>query len=109
MRTCEIMENSALLSENSSSETLPRLLGQFELVYEFAAGGMATVYLAQLLKSETPARLFAIKQCHPHLRHQPEFSAMFVDEARLSLLLRHPNVIETMAINDEQLYLVMEF
>jgi len=57
-------------------------------------------------------RLFAIKILHPHLAHEEEFIAMFLDEARLAARIRHPNVVATTDISDTPdsgYYLVMDY
>jgi serine/threonine protein kinase len=52
----------------------------------------------------------AIKVCHPHLRHEDEFTAMFLDEARLAARIHHPNVVSTLDVSEgAYLYLVMEY
>ena len=85
-------------------------LGRYELLHEIATGGMATVYLARARAVAGFERIVAIKVCHPHLRHEEEFSAMFLDEARLAASIHHPNVVSTLDVGEaEQLYLVMEY
>lgn len=82
----------------------------YELLATIAAGGMATVYLARRLPQSDPERLVAIKQCHPHLRHDPTFVSMFSDEARLASLIRHRNVVEILDLGSaESLYFVMQY
>ena len=69
-----------------------RQFGRYHLRYEIAAGGMATVFLA---RSKGPAgfdRAVALKRIHPHLAKKKEFVEMFLDEARLSARITHPNV-----------------
>ncbi len=71
---------------------------------------MATVYLARARAVAGFERVVAIKVCHPHLRHEEEFSSMFLDEARLAARIHHPNVVSTLDVGEaEQLYLVMEY
>jgi serine/threonine-protein kinase len=78
---------------------------------EIAAGGMATVHLARLLGPVGFARTVAIKRLHPHLAKDPEFVAMFLEEARLATRVRHPNVVTTLDVvsDDGELFLVMEY
>ena len=68
-------------------------LDRFELIAELASGGMATVFLARLGGVAGFQRLVAIKRLHPHLARDPEFTQMFLDEARLAARLHHPNVV----------------
>jgi serine/threonine-protein kinase len=48
---------------------------------------------------------------HPHLAAEPEFIAMFLDEARLAARIRHPNVVSTLDVqsDSEGVFLVMEY
>jgi len=85
--------------------------GRYEVVTEIAAGGMATVFLARALGAAGFQRLVAIKLMHPHIANDDDFVAMFMDEARLAARIRHPNVVATMDLqnDDDGLYLVMEY
>jgi serine/threonine-protein kinase len=79
-------------------------------LHELAAGGMATVYLGRKRGVGGFERLVAVKCCHPHLRRDPAFVAMFLDEARLAARIHHPNVVATLDVSDEDaLYFVMEY
>ena len=86
-------------------------LDRFELIAELASGGMATVYLARLGGVAGFQRLVAIKRLHPHLARDPEFTQMFLDEARLAARLHHPHVVPILEIGESPTgyYLVMEY
>lgn len=87
-----------------------RRLGRHELLLPLASGGMASVYLARKTGTAGFERLVAIKVCHPHLRLEPDFVAMFVDEARLAARLHHPKVVPVLDIVETPvLHLVMEY
>ncbi len=66
--------------------------GRYELKYELAAGGMGTVYLGRSTGPGGFDRPVAIKRIHPHLAHQKQLVDMFLDEARITGLITHPNV-----------------
>ena len=88
-----------------------RVVGRYVLYDEIASGGMATVHLGRMLGQVGFARVVAVKKLHAHLARDPEFVAMFLDEARLAAGVRHPNVVATLdvvAITGE-LFLVMEY
>lgn len=72
---------------------------------------MATVHLARLIGPVGFARTVAIKRLHPHLAKDPDFVAMFLEEARLAARVRHPNVVPTLDVvsEDGELFLVMEY
>ena len=78
---------------------------------EIASGGMATIYLAGRLGQVNGRRVVAVKKLYEQYAKQPEFVAMFLDEARLAARVRHPNVITTYQILrvPESLAIVMEF
>jgi serine/threonine-protein kinase len=86
-------------------------VGRYALRHEIAAGGMAVVHLGRLVGPAGFSRTVAIKRLHPHLARNPEFVAMFLDEARLAARIRHPNVVSTLDVvaTDGELFVVMEY
>lgn len=98
------------MAEQSSAD-YRGTLGRYALFGEIAAGGMATVHVGRLLGSVGFARTVAIKRLHPHLAKDPDFVAMFLEEARLAARVRHPNVVATLDVvdDDNELFLVMEY
>jgi len=84
---------------------------RYELLGELATGGMATVYLGRMRRPMGFARLVAIKCMHPQYAKDPSFATMFVDEARLTARLRHPNIVPTLDIvaDGGHLLIVMEY
>jgi serine/threonine-protein kinase len=88
-----------------------RVIGRYALHAPIASGGMATVHFGRLLGPVGFSRTVAIKRLHPHFARDPEFVAMFLDEARLAGRVRHPNVVSTrdVAALDGELFLVMEY
>jgi serine/threonine-protein kinase len=89
----------------------PRIIGRYALYDEIAAGGMATVHLGRLLGPVGFSRTVAIKRLHPQFAKDPEFVAMFLDEARLAARIRHPNVVQTLDVValEHELFLVMDY
>jgi eukaryotic-like serine/threonine-protein kinase len=86
-------------------------LGDYQVLFELAKGGMATVHLARQSGDAGFERLVAIKRVHPHLVSDPEVFAMASDEARLAALVRHPNVVAVIGVFDTrgELVLVQEY
>src|SRR5678816_238661 len=72
---------------------------------------MATVHGGRLLGPSGFSRTVAIKRLHPQYAKDPEFVAMFLDEARMAARIRHPNVVPTLDVvaRDGELFIVMEF
>jgi serine/threonine protein kinase len=86
-------------------------IGRYALHTEIASGGMATIHIGRLLGPVGFARTVAIKRLHPQFAKDPEFVAMFLDEARLTARIRHPNVVSTLDVvaTDGELFVVMEY
>jgi serine/threonine-protein kinase len=84
-------------------------LGRYETLRTIASGGMAMVHLGRALGAGGFERFVAIKVMHPHLATDPDFVAMFLDEARLAARVRHPNVVATIDVQEDPLFLVMEY
>jgi eukaryotic-like serine/threonine-protein kinase len=101
----------SLLAQGLSPLSGPtRTIGRYALHGEIAAGGMAAVHIGRLLGPVGFARTVAIKRLHPPLAKDPEFVAMFLDEARLAARIRHPNVVSTLDIvaTEGELFVVMD-
>jgi hypothetical protein len=88
-----------------------RVIGRYAIFDEIAAGGMATVHLGRLIGSEGFTRTVAIKRLHANYAKDPDFVAMFLDEARLAARIQHPNVVPTLDVVslEGELYLIMEY
>jgi tRNA A-37 threonylcarbamoyl transferase component Bud32 len=89
----------------------PRRLGRYELRYEIANGGMATVYLAQLAGAQGFGKWVAIKWVHPHLAKDPRFVRMLIDEAKTTSQIDHPAVCQVLDFVEDEgtAYIVMEY
>jgi serine/threonine-protein kinase len=92
-------------------EPVVLLAGRYALYDKIAAGGMATVHFGRLLGPSGFARTVAIKRLFPQFAADPEFVAMFLDEARLVSRIRSPYVVPTldMVHVDDELCIVMEY
>lgn len=90
---------------------MPRIVGRYELHRELASGGMGAVYLGRIHGEAGFSRAVAIKKIHDHLAKEPGVVDMFLDEARLSARIRHPNVVPTLDVvsADGDLLVVMEY
>lgn len=89
----------------------PRVIGRYALFGEIAAGGMATVHFGRLVGPVGFSRTVAIKRLHAQFAKDPEFVAMFLDEARLASRIQHPNVVTTLDVVNmpNEVFLVMEY
>jgi eukaryotic-like serine/threonine-protein kinase len=68
--------------------------GRYRLVELIGKGGMAEVYLAISDGLAQFQRTFVIKRIRPDRSDSPKFVQMFCDEARISALLHHPNIVQ---------------
>ncbi len=90
---------------------VPKTVGRYTIYGEIAAGGMATVHLGRVQGHGNFARTVAIKRLHPQYAADPDFVAMFLDEAWLAAKIHHPHVVQTLDVVSEgtELFLVMDF
>ncbi|HEY1955959.1 MAG TPA: serine/threonine-protein kinase [Polyangiaceae bacterium] len=86
-------------------------VGRYTVHGELASGGMATVHIGRMGAAGGFAKLVAIKRMHPQFAKDPDFLAMFLDEARLVTRIRHPNVVQPLDVIVEhgEVLLVMEY
>ncbi|HEX3475657.1 MAG TPA: serine/threonine-protein kinase [Kofleriaceae bacterium] len=84
---------------------------KFVILRSLAMGGMAEILLARVKDPAKPERLVVLKRMHRQLAADREYVKMFVDEARLAISLRHPNVVEVYdsGEDDGQYYIAMEY
>lgn len=66
---------------------------RYRPIERLAAGGMAEVWRAEAIVEGGHRYPVAIKRTLPELSDQPLFISMFQDEARLGMMLRHPNIV----------------
>ncbi|MFT3840168.1 MAG: serine/threonine-protein kinase [Myxococcaceae bacterium] len=84
--------------------------GRYQLLKKLAAGGMGQVFLART-GEEGFEKLVVLKSILPHLVEDQEFYEMFRDEAKVSMRLNHPNIVQIFEFGQERgiHFLVMEY
>ncbi len=85
---------------------------RYKILERLGGGGQAEVFRGIAETIQGFRKAVAIKRVLPHLTSNPQFVAMFLDEARLSLFLQHANVVQVFDISkaeDGTYFLVMEF
>ena len=101
------------MRSSSSSDNAPATLsfGRYILHAPIARGGMAQVYTARLVGAEGFNRLVAAKRLHPQFTDDPDFVAMFHDEARIASRIHHPNVVPVLdvVVEGTEVILVQEY
>lgn len=72
---------------------------------------MAALYLGRKTGAGGFAKYVAIKVLLDHMSEDPNFVSMFLDEARLSARIEHPNVVHIHGLGEEdgQHFLIMEY
>ncbi|NNE18196.1 MAG: serine/threonine protein kinase [Myxococcales bacterium] len=89
----------------------PWRIGRYELCFELASGGMASVHLARAQGNAGFEKLVALKRIHPHLACAPEYVDMFLDEARIASRITHSNVCSVFDFGeaDGEYFIAMEY
>ena len=91
--------------------TAPSKIGRYELCFELASGGMASVHLARVEGNPGFEKLVALKRIHPHLANEREYIEMFLDEARIASRITHSNVCSVFDFGeaDGEYFIAMEY
>jgi serine/threonine protein kinase len=80
--------------KRSRLEFKPFKIGKYLLLEKLAAGGMAEVYRARASGAGGFEKQLAIKRILPNYSSNEEFRRMFENEARLSSMLTHANIVQ---------------
>jgi serine/threonine-protein kinase len=94
-------EASAAEGSSGPSATGQMMFGRYRPIASLGQGGMANIYLAVALGPAGFNKLMVVKALRTDLEaHSEEFAEMFLDEARLSARLNHPNIVQTFEIGE---------
>lgn len=87
------------------------LFGKYCLLERVSVGGMAEVFRAKPFHVPQGRRYLALKRILPHLAENDEFIQMFIDEAKLTVQLRHKNIVQIYELGQFQssYYILMEY
>jgi serine/threonine protein kinase len=88
-----------------------RYIGRYQVLCRIGRGGMGSVYLCRLSSQGGFRRLFALKLLRKHLLADSAAAHRFLEEARLSGHIHHPNVVSVVdaGLHASQPYLVMDY
>lgn len=88
-----------------------RRFGRYLLVKKLAVGGMAEIWLALQESVAGFKRFVVVKKILGHLIEREEFVSMFLDEARTTVQLNHPNIVKVYDLGeaDGSYFLSMEY
>jgi serine/threonine protein kinase/HD-like signal output (HDOD) protein len=93
--------------QGNAAEVIGRRVGNYVVERTLAQGGMGSVFVA---RHPTLGREAAVKFLGHDLEAPPELTKRFLDEARITANLRHPNIVDIFDFGelDGRLYYVME-
>ena len=85
-----------------------QMISHYKILEKLGEGGMGVVYKAQDLKLDRPV---AIKFLPSHLSASQESKARFMQEARATAALNHPNILNVYEIDEQVngMFFVMEY
>lgn len=86
-------------------------IGEYELVHRIGSGGMAEVWMGRRALPGGATKSVAIKFMAASMADSERHRKMFLDEARLSMLLSHSNVVQVFdaGLDGQRMYMVMEW
>ncbi|HEX5037362.1 MAG TPA: serine/threonine-protein kinase [bacterium] len=89
----------------------PKPFGRYVLLEKLAVGGMAEIYKAKTYGVDGFEKQLAIKRILPHCAADSEFIKMLVDEAKLTVLLSHANIVQVYDLGKvgDDYFISMEF
>src|SRR5688572_20014699 len=85
-------------------------VGRYHVLTRLSVGGMSEIFLA-VAPAPGGRALLALKRILPELQQDDEFIKMFLDEARISTSLSHPNIARVFELGREagELFMAMEY
>jgi serine/threonine protein kinase len=96
-----------------SSSLLPEPIqfGKYSLFERIGRGGMAEVFKGRIQGPAGFERVFVVKRILPHLSDDATFIRMFVEEAKLSARLNHPNIVHIFELGavEGEYFISMEY
>ncbi|HEX3906286.1 MAG TPA: serine/threonine-protein kinase [Polyangia bacterium] len=89
----------------------PIQFGKYTLFELIGRGGMAEVYKGRIQGPGGFERTFVVKRILPHLSDDTTFIKMFVEEAKLSARLAHPNIVHIFELGavEGEYFISMEY
>ncbi|HLT40234.1 MAG TPA: serine/threonine-protein kinase [Enhygromyxa sp.] len=105
------MPNLTVEQLRSFHQFIMQQIGPYTLVRRIASGGMAEVWMGRRQALGGASKTVAIKLLASHLAENPIYRRMFVDEARLTMMLTHSNVVQVFDVGEQggRSYLIMEW
>jgi eukaryotic-like serine/threonine-protein kinase len=102
--------SSSAASRRASTIPGYHTIGNYDVISKLATGGMGEVYLAKQRGPVAFSRDVVLKKLHPSFTDDPHFVEMFINEAKLSATLTHPNIIHIYELFEDDGYVMaMEY
>ncbi|HEY1815354.1 MAG TPA: serine/threonine-protein kinase [Kofleriaceae bacterium] len=102
--------SSSAASRRASTISGQHTIGSYDIISKLATGGMGEVYLAKQRGPVAFSRDVVLKKLHPSFTDDPHFVEMFINEAKLSATLTHPNIIHIYELFEDDGYVMaMEY
>ena len=94
-----------------AAEPSVQKFGEYHLVERIAVGGMAEVWRARSYGLAGFEKTLVIKKILDTLARDEEFVRLFIDEARIAVLLQHHNIVQVFDLGTAEgtLYMAMEY
>jgi eukaryotic-like serine/threonine-protein kinase len=80
---------------------VPATVGKYQIIELLAIGGMAELFKAKASGDHGFEKVVVLKKILPHLAADPSFVSMFIDEARLTAQLDHPNIVSVFELGTD--------
>ncbi len=96
----------------TSSNTTDRNAGaNYRTLFQIGSGGFATIWVALAQGIGGFSKLVVLKTLREEVGTQPGVAKMFLDEARLSARMNHPNIVQVHEVfrRNKTVVIVMEY
>jgi serine/threonine protein kinase len=86
-------------------------IGRYQILHKLATGGMGEVYLARSVGAAGFQKHVVIKKLLPHLVQQAQFVEGLIREAKLLVMLDHPNIVQVidLGVDGTDYFMAMEY
>ncbi|MDX2023154.1 MAG: serine/threonine-protein kinase [Deltaproteobacteria bacterium] len=88
------LEGTPALAVSDEGHVFHERFGRYLLQEKLGSGGMAEVWKAVAEGAQGFRRVFVVKRILPAFASSPYFVSLFADEAKLSAMLHHPNLVQ---------------
>jgi eukaryotic-like serine/threonine-protein kinase len=111
LRSSSSESSSSLVGAGPGALKPNDIFGRYKMVRDLGAGGMAQVFLASLKGPDGFEKMCVVKKILPQYAKDPNFSQMFINEARIAAMMSHQNIVQTFEFSKEndEYFIAMEY